>query len=196
MSDTVPVVPPSISSDPGDLWVFGYGSLMWRPGFRHAERMPALLHGAHRALCVYSVRHRGTPEQPGLVLGLDHGGSCRGVAFRVAAGDVAETRAYLTEREQLNMVYREVMRPLVLGDGRRVAALAYIVDRSHRQYARGLDRARLLELIRQGRGQSGPCRDYVLNTLASLAELGIEDHALSWLSGALSEESGASRAAS
>lgn len=196
MSDTVPVVPPSISPAPGDLWVFGYGSLMWRPGFRHVERMPALLRGAHRALCVYSVRHRGTPEQPGLVLGLDHGGSCQGIAFRVAAEDVAETRAYLTEREQLNMVYREVMRPLRLGDGRQVAGLAYIVDRRHRQYARGLDRDRLLELIRQGHGQSGPCRDYVLNTLASLAELGIEDHALSWLSAALSEETGASRAAS
>ncbi len=195
MSDTVSILNPSISPPvavpPGDLWVFGYGSLMWRPGFRHVERMPALLRGAHRALCVFSVRHRGTPEAPGLVLGLDHGGSCHGIAFRVAAEDVAETHAYLTEREQMNMVYREVLRPILLEDGRAVAALAYVVDRRHRQYARGLDHAELLAHIRQGHGQSGACRDYVLNTLAALAELGIEDHALSWLGAALSADSAA-----
>jgi len=192
MSDTVPILDPSItpSSDPsGDLWVFGYGSLMWRPGFRHVERAPALLRGAHRALCVYSVRHRGTTERPGLVLGLDHGGSCHGFAFRVAAGDVPETYAYLTEREQMNRVYREVMRPVVLGDGRTVPALAYIVNRKNRQYARGLDRAALLDHIRQGHGESGACRDYVLNTLTALAELGIDDHALSWLASALAGDS-------
>lgn len=192
MSDTVPIISPSISpvvNSPGDLWVFGYGSLMWRPGFRHVERMPALLRGAHRALCVYSVRHRGTIEKPGLVLGLDHGGSCHGIAFRVAADDVAETHAYLTEREQMNFVYREVLRPILLEDGRRVAALAYIVDRRHRQYARGLDRAQLLGHIRQGHGQSGACRDYVLNTLAALADLGINDHTLSWLASELSADS-------
>jgi glutathione-specific gamma-glutamylcyclotransferase len=192
LSDTVPILDPSItpSSDPsGDLWVFGYGSLMWRPGFRHIERAPALLRGAHRALCVYSVRHRGTAEMPGLVLGLDHGGSCHGFAFRVAAGDVAETYAYLTEREQMNRVYREVMRPVVLGDGRTVPALAYIVNRQNKQYARGLDRTALLAHIRQGHGESGACRDYVLNTLAALAELGINDHALSWLASALDGDS-------
>jgi len=188
MSDTVSVNSPSIApaSEPnGDLWVFGYGSLMWRPGFRFAEKSPALLRGAHRALCVYSVRHRGTTEKPGLVLGLDHGGSCHGIAFRVAAADVAETHAYLTEREQMNRVYREVLRPIRLQDGRTVPALAYIVDRSHTQYARGLTHETLLAHIRQGHGESGACRDYVLNTLASLAELGIDDHALSWLGEAL-----------
>lgn len=189
----VSIIPPSISSpaagSSGDLWVFGYGSLMWRPGFSHVESVPALLRGAHRALCVYSVRHRGTPENPGLVLGLDHGGSCHGIAFRVSERDVEETRAYLTEREQLNLVYREVMRPVDLASGRRVAALAYIVDRGHRQYARGLDRDQLLTHIRQGQGQSGACRDYVLNTLASLARLGINDHALSWLEDALAADS-------
>lgn len=191
MSDTVPISPPSISpvaSLTGDLWVFGYGSLMWRPGFAHQERRPALLRGAHRALCVYSVRHRGTQEKPGLVLGLDHGGSCHGIAFRVAAADVAATHAYLTEREQMNRVYKEVLRPIVLDTGERVPALAYIVDRRNKQYARGLDRTTLLAHIRQGHGESGACRDYVLNTLASLAELGIDDHALSWLKASLLAE--------
>jgi glutathione-specific gamma-glutamylcyclotransferase len=184
MSDTVPINTPSISPD-ADLWVFGYGSLMWRPGFRFVERSPALLRGAHRALCVYSVRHRGTREKPGLVLGLDHGGACHGIAFRVAAADVLETHAYLTEREQMNRVYREVLRPIVLADGRRVAALAYIVNRTHPQYARGLTPETLLAHIRQGHGESGSCRDYVLNTLSSLGDLGINDHALSWLGDAL-----------
>lgn len=192
MSDTAPIISPSISpvfEHSGDLWIFGYGSLMWRPGFRHVERAPALLRGAHRALCVYSVRHRGTAEAPGLVLGLDHGGACHGIAFRVAAEDVAETHAYLTEREQMNRVYREVLRPITLEDGRRVQALAYIVNRQNRQYARGLDREKLLVHIRQGHGESGACRDYVLNTLASLADLGIDDHTLSWLGAALASDS-------
>lgn len=187
-SDTVPINTPSISPHT-DLWVFGYGSLMWRPGFRFAERSPALLRGAHRALCVYSVRHRGTREKPGLVLGLDHGGSCHGIAFRVAAADVAETYAYLTEREQMNRVYREVLRPILLADGRRVPALAYIVNRENPQYARGLTHETLLAHIRQGHGESGACRDYVLNTLSSLGELGINDHALSWLGAALGADS-------
>lgn len=190
MPDTAPLPQPSIIKPaperPGDLWIFGYGSLMWRPGFEHVERIPALLYGAHRSLCVYSIRHRGTREKPGLVLGLDQGGSCQGIAFRVAAENAAKTHAYLTEREQSHYVYREQLRPIRLADGRRVQALAYVTDRKHGNYARGLSRDQLLDLIRQGRGESGTCRDYVLSTLAMLKELGIEDHALSWLEGALS----------
>src|SRR6267154_3908161 len=94
----------------GDLWVFGYGSLMWRPGFEFIERVPARLIGEHRALCVYSFDHRGTPEKPGLVLGLDRGGACRGIAFRVAARRLNDTVDYLRSREQTTHVYREVMR--------------------------------------------------------------------------------------
>ena len=98
----------------GDLWVFGYGSLIWRPGFEFIERVPARLIGEHRALCVYSFVHRGTPEKPGLVLGLDRGGACRGVAFRVAEEHRAATVAYLRAREQVTSVYREVMRSVWL----------------------------------------------------------------------------------
>ncbi len=166
----------------GDLWVFGYGSLIWRPGFAFVERVPALLKGAHRTLCVYSYNHRGTPERPGLVLGLDHGGACRGVAFRVEAHHRAETLAYLTEREQISMVYREEFRSIVLQDGRRVKALCYIVDRTHRQYARKMTREELLRLVGQGHGKSGPNPEYVRNTLLALKDLGIHDPTLAWLS--------------
>ena len=103
---------PELSKD--DLWVFGYGSLMWRPGFEFVEQVPARLIGEHRALCVYSFDHRGTPEKPGLVLGLDRGGACRGIAFRVAAKQRDDTVAYLRSREQITYVYREVMRSVWL----------------------------------------------------------------------------------
>src|SRR5437879_13903720 len=114
----------------GDLWVFGYGSLMWRPGFEFEERVPARLIGEHRALCVYSFVHRGTPEKPGLVLGLDRGGACRGVAFRIAQKNRAAPIAYLPEREQVTSVYREVTRSVWLENEarQRVGALAYVVD--------------------------------------------------------------------
>src|SRR2546429_7109032 len=119
----------------GDLWVFGYGSLMWRPGFEFIERAPARLIGEHRALCVYSFVHGGTPEKPGLVLGLDRGGACRGIAYRVDRSLRADTVAYLRAREQVTMVYREAWRDVVVdsdgggGPGRRVRALVYVVDR-------------------------------------------------------------------
>lgn len=167
----------------GDLWVFGYGSLMWRPGFAYVERVPALLRGAHRALCVYSIGHRGTPEKPGLVLGLDHGGACRGIAFRVEAARRAETLDYLREREQITHVYREMMRPLLLAGlpQRRVEGLCYVVNRAHPQYAGGLRREEQLHLVRQGHGKSGACRDYVLATVAEIEKLGLRDPTLHWL---------------
>jgi cation transport protein ChaC len=162
----------------GDLWVFGYGSLMWRPGFDFVERADARLIGAHRSLCVYSFFHRGTPERPGLVLGLDRGGACRGVAFRIAAAKRAETVAYLRAREQVTMVYREFVRQVRLKthpEERLVSALCYMVDRSHPQYAGRLGLDQQLHLVRQGHGQSGHNRDYVLQTVAALETLGYRE---------------------
>ncbi|HEX2653434.1 MAG TPA: gamma-glutamylcyclotransferase [Xanthobacteraceae bacterium] len=179
-----------------DLWVFAYGSLMWRPDFPFLERVPTRLMGAHRALCVYSHVHRGTPERPGLVLGLDRGGTCRGIAYRVAAKERRAVLAYLRAREQRNMVYRECMRPVILLEhsdaapstsalnsapanlGRRVQALCYVVDRSHPQYAGRLDLTAQLHYVRQGHGQSGPNRDYVLATVQELEALGCRDRDL------------------
>ncbi len=144
--------PPAPEPADSDLWVFGYGSLMWKPGFEFLEQVPARLIGEHRALCVYSFDHRGTPEKPGLVLGLDRGGACRGVAFRVAARLRHDTIAYLRAREQTTHVYREVMRSVWLENEarQRVSALAYVVDRGHVQYAGRLSLTEQLRLVQQG----------------------------------------------
>jgi glutathione-specific gamma-glutamylcyclotransferase len=157
-----------------DLWVFAYGSLMWRPGFDYLDRVPARLIGLHRALCVFSFVHRGTPERPGLVLGLDRGGMCRGIAYRVAAASRTRTIGYLRAREQVTTVYVEAMRQIELEDHarRHVRSLCYIVDRSHVQYAGRLTLSERLHHVRQGHGQSGPNRDYVLETVRALEALG------------------------
>ncbi len=164
-----------------DLWVFGYGSLMWRPGFNTLEAIPATLYGAHRALCIYSWVHRGTQQRPGLVLGLDSGGSCRGMAFRVAEEDRGEVLAYLRERELVTNVYREAERSLRLDGGRRVLAVAYLVDRDHQQYAGLLAHGELVQQVRGAVGQSGANEEYIHNTVAHLRELGIRDHRLEQL---------------
>lgn len=166
-----------------DTWVFAYGSLMWNPGFAFAERCEARLIGAHRALCVYSFHHRGTPEQPGLVLGLDVGGSCRGIAYRVASADWPQVHAYLTEREQISGVYRECTRRIQLLDGSRRAepAIAYVVNRAHPQYAKGLGLEEQLALVRRSHGKSGPNTDYVVATVSALEALGLADADLSWI---------------
>jgi glutathione-specific gamma-glutamylcyclotransferase len=163
-----------------DLWVFGYGSLIWRPGFDYLDRVPAHTIGLHRSLCVYSFDHRGTPERPGLVLGLDFGGACRGIAYRVAAVKRAATIGYLREREQTTAVYREMMRGVWLEGQpeRRIEALCYVVDRGHPQYAGRLTHDRQLHVVRQGHGRSGNNRDYVLETVKALEALGIVDHDL------------------
>ncbi len=171
----------------GDLWVFGYGSLMWRPGFAYVERVSARLIGLHRALCVYSFVHRGTPERPGLVLGLDRGGMCRGIGFRVAAAARVQTIGYLRGREQVTTVYLETMRQIELEDDtrRRVRALCYVVDRSHVQYAGRLTLAESLHYVRQGHGTSGANRDYVLETVQALEALGYRESDLHLLAGQL-----------
>ncbi|HXZ22529.1 MAG TPA: gamma-glutamylcyclotransferase [Pseudolabrys sp.] len=160
-----------------EFWVFAYGSLMWRPGFDFLDRRNARLVGAHRALCVYSFVHRGTPEKPGLVFGLDRGGNCRGIAYSVSASKQTKTIKYLRAREQATLVYREVWRRVWLDDNPQesVHALCYVVDRGHRQYAGQLTLAEQLHYARQGHGRSGACRDYVLAAVKELRRLGIRD---------------------
>jgi len=179
----MPKIDPNFDHADEDLWVFAYGSLMWRPGFAAVEHVPARLIGAHRALRVWSHVHRGSPERPGLVLGLDRGGMCRGIAYRTPASARPETLAYLRAREQVTMVYRECVRPVVLlsHPERRVQAVCYMVDRSHAQYAGRLNLAEQLHHVRQGHGISGQNRDYVLATVKALEALGCRDRELHML---------------
>ncbi len=169
----------------GDLWVFGYGSLMWRPGFAFVERHRGHLHGYHRSLCIFSHVHRGTPDAPGLVLGLDRGGRCRGVAFRVLAENVPATIEYLRAREQITSVYIERHVHVRLDDGRRVPALTYVADRRHSQYAGRLPEADVMRLVRQGVGLSGANPDYVRATHEHLIEIGVSDRILAKIAQAL-----------
>ena len=161
------------------LWVFGYGSLMWNPGFATPETRGARLHGWHRAFCIYSEHYRGTPEQPGLILGLLPGGSCRGLAHRLPAKRYDAVRRYLIHREIDNDgVYEETIQPIHLDDGRTVPALVYLADRKHRQFAGKLPLARAAALVRRGNGATGSNLDYVRNTVAHLAEMGLRDRPL------------------
>ncbi|MFV2092126.1 MAG: gamma-glutamylcyclotransferase [Hyphomicrobiales bacterium] len=165
-----------------DFWVFGYGSLIWRPGFDFAERQPARLEGLHRGFCVISFVHRGTEETPGLVVGLDAGGVCQGVAFRVRRGEEEAALAYLRAREQVTFVYREEHRTVQLSDtGSEVKALCYVVDQGHRQYGGALSLEEKARLVCQGHGRSGASRDYLESLLASLSEMGIHDDGLARL---------------
>jgi glutathione-specific gamma-glutamylcyclotransferase len=160
-----------------DLWIFGYGSLMWRPGFEYVESLRARLTGYRRCFCIYTTNHRGTPARPGLVLGLDRGGVCDGVAYRVAPADARATAEYLRVREQVNGVYREAHVPVTL-DGpkhREVLAQAYIVERAHPSYTGPLSLRAQAQLIRGARGISGNNLDYLINTLAHLDTLGIAE---------------------
>ncbi|OLP53774.1 gamma-glutamylcyclotransferase [Rhizobium rhizosphaerae] len=161
-----------------DLWVFGYGSLMWNPGFPEVEALRARIHGYRRALCVRSYVHRGTEASPGLVLGLDRGGSCTGMAFRVPRAERAATVHYLRERELVTHVYKERMLPIRLADGRVVMALVYVIDRDHIQYAGALTAAEAAVIVAGARGRSGENVDYLLNTLDHLRAMGIRDQ---WL---------------
>lgn len=162
----------------GDFWVFGYGSLIWRPGFEFVEEAPALLHGYRRALCIRSWVHRGTREVPGLVMGLDRGGSCRGMARRVEAAHREAVIAYLRERELVTNVYLERWVPIRLDNGRRERALTYVVDRGHEQYAGALPPGEVAQIVSGASGKSGANIDYVLNTVAALQKLSIHDHRL------------------
>lgn len=169
------------------VWVFGYGSLMWKPGFDHLAAVEARLHGYHRSLCVYSWVHRGTRECPGLVFGLDRGGACKGFAFKVARDTEGDVLAYLDARELVTDVY-ERRRLAITIDNDRVPAWCYVVRRDHPQYAGRLPEAELLRIIEKGKGQSGHCRDYVLSTVSHLKGLGVNDAVLKSVADKLSEK--------
>jgi len=156
-----------------EIWVFGYGSLMWRPGFPYKEAHAALLRGYHRALCVYSHHYRGTVETPGLVFGLDQGGSCRGRAFLLASDDVPEVMEYLHEREMISNTYIPKFIPVRLDDGRLVNAYNFVVRRDTNQYTGKISQEQAAMYVRQGHGDKGSSFEYLENTIIHLDELGI-----------------------
>lgn len=165
------------------MWVFGYGSLVWNPGFEVAERVIACLPGYHRSFCMRSIHHRGTVDAPGLVLALDAAPAavCHGVALGVAPDHAETVLDYLRERELISSAYLERRLPVDLADGRRVEAVTYVVDPDHVQYCGGLDLEEQARIIAAAQGGRGPNCEYLFNTAAHLRELGIEDGELAWL---------------
>jgi len=165
------------------VWVFGYGSLIWDPGFSYLEQQIARLDGFHRGFCMRSIHYRGTPERPGLVLALDRarGAFCEGVAFRVTPERATEVLQGLRERELISSAYLEAELPVCLRDGREVRSVAYIIDRNHAQYCGRLPLEDQAQIIATATGHRGPNAKYLHNTFSHLTELGLQDEDLAWL---------------
>ena len=171
------------------FWVFGYGSLVWQPGFEFSERHVARLEGYARSFCMWSIHHRGTEDDPGLVLALDaHEGTfCDGVAFFVPPETAMETIGYLRERELISSAYLEEVHPITLRDGRKVDSYCYVIDRDHVQYCGGMELERQAQVISKAVGGRGPNTEYLYNTAEHLAEIGLRDADLDWLSARVRE---------
>ncbi len=179
----------------GETWVFGYGSLIWKPGFEFAERRLAVLPGFRRAFCMASIKYRGTPEAPGLVLALDRaeGAACHGVAYRIAEAAAEATVAYLRERELISYAYDEEVHPVALDGGGVVEAICYVSNRGHAQYRGGLSLEEQAEVIARSVGPMGPNAEYLHNTVEGLAALGLADPDLDRLDALVRERRAAAR---
>ncbi|MEM6596353.1 MAG: gamma-glutamylcyclotransferase [Pseudomonadota bacterium] len=166
------------------MWVFGYGSLLWNPGFEVAEEVPATLSGYARSFCMRSIHHRGTEKKPGLVLALDEHEEalCNGVALRAAPGTEEATLAYLRERELISSAYLERMLDIRLESGKTVQAVTYVIDPDHVQYCGGLPLEEQAQIIARAVGGRGPNYEYLFNTAQHLTALGVADPDLDWLS--------------
>lgn len=165
------------------MWVFGYGSLLWNPGFSVARREVATLHGYARSFCMTSIHHRGSEEKPGLVLALDEveGAHCQGLALAVATGEEEQTLAYLRERELISSAYLERDLTVELASGEAVTAVTYVIDPHHVQYCGGMELEQQAQIIATAVGGRGPNTEYLYNTAEHLAEIGLGDAELEWL---------------
>ncbi|MDE3177121.1 MAG: gamma-glutamylcyclotransferase [Pseudomonadota bacterium] len=168
-----------------DFWVFAYGSLIWNPGFAYLARVPARLTGYHRRYCIRSVVYRGTPELPGLVLGLQPGGECEGVAYRVAGALKDGTMQYLRARELITDVYQEMLAAIETRDGERCDAYTYVADPAHGQFVADDDDEATIEVIARASGVAGANSEYALNTAANLAAIGVHDALIERVAAAL-----------
>ncbi len=166
------------------MWVFGYGSLLWNPGFPVARSEVATLDGYARSFCMRSIHHRGTEENPGLVLALDAvpGSACVGLALAVEPGHEERTLAELRERELISSAYLERDLDVRLHSGDVVRAVTYVIDPDHVQYCGGLDLEEQAHIIARAVGGRGPNTEYLFNTARHLAEIGLSDPDLDWLS--------------
>lgn len=167
-----------------DLWVFGYGSLIWNPAFEFMERLPALLHGWHRRFCLKMYMGRGTPETPGLTLALDHGGACKGVAFRIAASAVREELGLLWQREMYGGAYNARWVNLQ-ARGKTFRAVTFVINRAHPRYTKELSVEQTAAIIATGCGYLGTCREYLENTVTHLSDMGLRDAGLARIVAAL-----------
>lgn len=165
------------------LWVFGYGSLIWNPGFRYQSRQVAKLAGYQRSFCMWSIHYRGTTENPGLVLALDQddNANCLGMGFEVSPEDAPKTLEYLRERELISSAYLEAELPMELRDGRKVTAVTYVINRENNQYCGSLTLQEQATVIARSHGAMGPNVDYLESTALHLRELGIDDTDMEWL---------------
>ena len=165
-------------------WIFAYGSLIWDPGFDYDERCPVRIHGFHRAFCIRSTRYRGTESAPGIVLGLDRGGSCHGLAYRIAGISTRDVVEQIYRREMGNYSYLPRMIPIKLSDGRHIEALTFVARRVSPGYE-SLDDAELMRRLRNSRGVRGSNREYAINTWTSLKAMNIVDRRLAGIVNAL-----------
>ena len=162
--------------------IFAYGSLMWRPDFEYESSVSAIITGYHRRLSIISHHYRGTVERPGLVLGLDDGGSCIGVVYRVSSANWPEVLAYIRKRELVSEAYREVVKTVQLVDqSDSVEAITYVVNHGHPQFFAPQPIEKTLAIVMQGQGMAGSCVDYILNTVNHLRGLGIHEAELEML---------------
>jgi glutathione-specific gamma-glutamylcyclotransferase len=180
---------------PEDFWVFAYGSLIWNPGFSYKSREPAKLAGYHRRYCIRSQIYRGTPEAPGLVLGLEKGGECEGVGYRVAGELKSATMLYLRERELITAVYDETLVSIETRDGALYEAYTYVANPAHEQYVAMTDLELAVEIIAGAAGVAGPNHEYAINTWANLSGLGIRDSLVERVADALRAREAALREA-
>lgn len=171
------------------IWVFGYGSLLWNPGFEVADSVIGTLPDYARSFCMRSIHHRGTDAAPGLVLALDQqaGKACEGVALQVVAGQEAQTLEYLRERELISSAYVEKELSVQLVDGREIAAVVYVIDEAHEQYCGNLELEEQAQIIARAVGGRGPNTEYLYNTAEHLASVGLHDPALEWLAARVRE---------
>jgi cation transport protein ChaC len=162
------------------VWLFAYGSLIWNPIFKFAEQRIGKIYGWHRSFCLWVPQGRGTPSNRGLVLGLDNGGSCRGIAYRIAAANVSSELPLLWRREMVVGCY--IPHWVKVFDGvQQLPAITFVINRQHRAYTGKISKETIINSIATASGELGSCADYLMQTVNGLMKVGIKDQQLLWL---------------